>query len=656
MKFTHWIFLITALFLVGCNSEEEAAGNNPAQNPDENTPAGEEENASDEDNTPTPDTNTDLPSPEVLAEGKALYEAQCASCHGDDGEGVMVNEVVLGTSLIACETCSDKPTLADRILRTMPPGDKVAECGEDCSNKTADYILNAFNSADALACDDTISKSSAIRRLNKYEIANAVNDVFGLDGGLFDELPREGTLGGFATVGNQLSSGVQFTDSLVELSFNYAEALVNSENFTHTCTKENIQTCLPALLEPYADLLYRRNVTIEELASIAEKVATLPAPLTVDDQVIAGVNALVTSADFLFVTPTAVETSGRDLSSQEIATKLALTLWVSVPDAALLATVDNDSLKTPAVLSEQIDRMMADTKFQRFKETFFAQWTGFQNVSTADVDYEALGMTEAIWMTLTKDMQEETRLFIHHIIDNNLPINELFTADYSFINLRLANHYGIPIATESEYAMTSLSGTGRKGLLTQGALLTRAAVGDHASVVMRGELVLSGFLCTPPPSPSADIEEAINDQMGGELTEKQKIAERAANASCSTCHAKLDAMGWAFTGFDVAGRSSDVDPDGDPVNPQGSLDGESFTGAAQMMDVLLRKDQFNRCFSEKFLIYTLGRSVNYNSEREDRCAINAAISKTQESGAVTVKDLVKTLLTEKISLYKGITE
>ena len=597
-----------------------------------------------------------------LERGRDLYfkdlgVGSCASCHGNDGKGVAGK----GGPVIACKSCGTPSALVAQIDATMPAAGANL-CVGTCATEVATYIYEHFNGKNfTVSCDEGIQKASAMRRLNKTEIANAVTDVFGLgQGKITTTLPNEQeVIGGFATVGSALTTSRDWTDALLNAAVDVADVVVDGGKFpvcaisstssvglvdtqpktgecattaqcrtlyagatdcsnaaggvcycgTKACSLGTTPTptpntdCYASAVKEVGKLLFRRSLTAAELTQLATLRNTAKTATGIaKDGDKAVVIALLTSPKFIFSLAADKKTTARSLTGKELADRLALTLWGSVPDAALIDAAANNQLKD-AVLEQHIDRMLTSPKFDRFASVFVDPWIGLGGYNLTGKD---TGLTDTAWNSLLEDMKTETRLFVAHIIKNNLPVNELYTANYSFMNARLQKHYGLNVSTtDAAFVKTSYpANSSRRGLMTQAAVLAKAFDGTKTSVVKRGVLPLEAFTCTAPepPTNNPDIADAVNNQANSNASEKDKVASRAANSACASCHAVIDPLGWVFTEFGNAGETIMRDPDGDALNTAGNLFGQNFSNAHSMMSVLVEEDQFASCFANKFLI------------------------------------------------------
>ncbi|WP_053980706.1 DUF1592 domain-containing protein [Marinagarivorans algicola] len=647
--------------------------------------------------------------------GKQLYEidlgdGSCASCHGLDGEGIDSR----GGSLLEqeCESCQVSPSnLIAEVEATMPLR-SAHLCVGECATKVSQYIYETFAKKTwaISACTNEINKASPMRRLNKGDIANAVQDVFGTGATeIKAALPNEQeVIGGFATVGSALTTSTDWTSALVNGAIDAADTIVDSGAFpqcngaepsmvdtgpklgecstTPQCQQmyagatdcSNSQggvclcgnglcsasggtpstgACFDEALATAGKLLFRRTLSAPEMTrfkTIRDNIRSKTGSEADGHKAV--VVALLSSPKFVFSLAADKKTAARALTGSELADRLALTLWGSVPDETLIDVASRNELKG-AQLDAQIDRMIADARFDRFAEFFGDAWLGLDGylIKGADVN-----KTDAQWRALLADMKTETRTFLQHIIKNNLPVNEIYTAEYSFLNARLKEHYGFTVSgNNTKFVKTNYpNNSSRRGLMTQAAILAKAFDGSKTSVVKRGVLPLEAFTCTAPrpPTDNADVEEAINEQANSNATEKSKVADRASKNACASCHAVIDPLGWVFTEYGNAGESVNLDPDGDALNTSGSLYNQNFANAHGMVDIVVEEDKFASCFSNKFLIHSLGRKVSYTSSFEDQCAIDQAIKSVTVDGNVGARDLIKSLLRSNIATLTGTVE
>jgi mono/diheme cytochrome c family protein len=296
-----------------------------------------------------------------------------------------------------------------------------------------------------------------------------------------------------------------------------------------------------------------------------------------------------------------------EIDEYALAARLSYFLWSSLPDDELFTLAAAGKLRKN--LDAQVRRLLHDPKGRALTENFAGQWLQLRMLSVIDPDREKF---PAFSDELRQDMRTETERFFTHIATENRPVTDFLTADYTFVNERLAKHYGLPGVTGEEFRQVSLAGTPRQGLLTQGSILTITSNPNRTSPVKRGKWVLENMLGTPPPPPPPNVPPLeAGDKLKGTL--RQRMEQHRENAMCASCHSRMDPIGFAFEHFDGVGTYRDKDGT-EPVEPQGELaSGEKFTDHRQLNQVLAtaKRADFLRCLAEKMLTYALGRGLEY---------------------------------------------
>ena len=307
------------------------------------------------------------------------------------------------------------------------------------------------------------------------------------------------------------------------------------------------------------------------------------------------------------------------LSDVELASRLSFFLWSSIPDDELLDAAG--SLRDPAGLERQVRRLLADEKAGVLVSSFAAQWLHLRRMRTMTPDVNAFPEFDE---NLRGALLRETELFLESQIREDRGVVDLLDADYTFVNERLARHYGIPNVYGSRFRRVDLPDGQRRGLLGHGSILTVTSLATRTSPVVRGKWVLENLLGAPPPPPPPDVPdlpERAGD--GPPASLRARLEAHRANPVCSNCHARMDPLGFALENFDAVGRWRAADAAGAPIDPSGVLpDGTAFAGFADLRDILReRREEFVTTVVEKLLTYALGRGV----EHYDRPAIRAIV-------------------------------
>jgi len=296
-----------------------------------------------------------------------------------------------------------------------------------------------------------------------------------------------------------------------------------------------------------------------------------------------------------------------------LASRLSYFLWSSMPDDELFSLAGKGELRKN--LDRQVRRMLKDPKSRALVDNFAGQWLQLRNLRIATPDAKTFPDYDD---TLRAAMQAETETFFEHMIREDRSVLDFLNANYTFVNQRLARHYGLRGVKGDAFRRVRLKGTGRSGVLTHGAILTLTSNPTRTSPVKRGKYVLENILGTPPPPPPPDVPELQEVKLTGTL--RQRMEQHRDNPTCASCHARMDPIGFGFENFDGIGAWRDKDGDF-PIDPAGELvSGEKFKSPGDLTTILVKqkRDAFVRCLSEKVLTYALGRGLEFY----DKCALD----------------------------------
>jgi len=300
------------------------------------------------------------------------------------------------------------------------------------------------------------------------------------------------------------------------------------------------------------------------------------------------------------------------VSDLELASRLSFFLWSSIPDDELLDTAERGELKDPAVLEGQVRRMLSDARAETLVTNFAAQWLYLRNMRVVAPD---LNLFPEFDDNLRRAMQQETELLVLSQLRADRSVVDLLTADYTFLNERLARHYGIPGIHGNRFRRVTLEDENRIGLLGQGSILTVTSYATRTSPVLRGKWVLENVLGSPPPAPPANVPSLPEaSETGFEATTvRERMQQHRKDPVCASCHVKMDPIGFALENFDGIGRWRATGEDGLPLDVSGSLpDGSTFHGPAGLRELLLKQSgEFVTNVTSKLLTYALGRGIEY---------------------------------------------
>ncbi len=375
------------------------------------------------------------------------------------------------------------------------------------------------------------------------------------------------------------------------------------------------EPCARMILTTLAHRAFRRPVTDADIRPLMAFYKSGRQAGDFDNGIEMALRALLVSPDFLF----RVEHDGSGkapgsvyrVSDLELASRLSFFLWSSIPDDTLLGLAEKNKLDNPAVLTQQVKRMLDDPKAEALVDNFADQWLTLRNLALSKPDPDAFPEFDE---SLRQGFMEETNLFVQNLIREDRPITELIDANYTFVNQRLAEFYGIPNIYGSQFRKVTLTDPNRGGLLGQGAILTVTSYPNRTSVVQRGKWILENLLGAPPPPPPPDIPTLeASAKEGHPRTMRQAMEEHRKNAVCASCHMRMDPLGFALENYDGVGKWRTTEA-GIAIDPSGRLpDGSTFSGPAGLKKALLasHRDEFLGTVTEKFLTYALGRGLEY---------------------------------------------
>ena len=312
------------------------------------------------------------------------------------------------------------------------------------------------------------------------------------------------------------------------------------------------------------------------------------------------------------------------VSDLELASRLSFFIWSSIPDDELLDAASSGRLKDPKVLEQQVRRMLADPRSESLVTNFAAQWLYLRDISAKLPDEILFADFDE---TLRSAMQRETELFIASVFRENRSVLDLLRANYTFLNERLARHYGVPNITGSYFRrVTFPEGSVRGGLLGQGSVLTITSYSTRTSPVLRGKWVLENLLSAAPPPPPPNVPSLNTEKAPGKpLTLREAMIQHRASPACAGCHARMDPIGFAMENFDAVGRWRERDGE-QPIDATGTFpEGTKFDGIPGLKKELLRQpEQFVGTVAERLLMYAVGRNLQYYDAPTVRAAMREA--------------------------------
>ncbi|MCA9739548.1 MAG: DUF1592 domain-containing protein, partial [Gemmatimonadetes bacterium] len=384
------------------------------------------------------------------------------------------------------------------------------------------------------------------------------------------------------------------------------------------------EPCATSIVRRLASAAYGREATADDVDDLMRFYALGAEDGGFEAGVRTALEALLVSPHFLF----RVERQPRDaapgaiypLSGPDLAARLSFFLWGTQPDGPLQELARSGRLTDPAVLEAEARRMLADPRSSALSTRFASLWLRLQDLDKVQPD--------AFWFPnysrqLGDAMREETLRFFDHLVRTDRSLLELYSADYTFLNERLARHYGVPGVVGDEFRLVQMPARERPGVLGHGSVLVQTSLGNRTSPVLRGKWIMEVLLGAPPPPPPPgvpDLEETKDSEAGEILSTRQRMELHRANPSCSSCHSVIDPIGLALDNFDVTGRAR-IRENGAPVDTRGTFyDGTEIASAGDLSDALLsRPIPLARNFTENLMAYAIGRRV----EAPDQPAVRA---------------------------------
>jgi Protein of unknown function (DUF1592)/Protein of unknown function (DUF1588)/Protein of unknown function (DUF1585)/Protein of unknown function (DUF1587)/Protein of unknown function (DUF1595)/Planctomycete cytochrome C len=641
-----WLCVVGLLPLLGgCAAKESAAPSGGVTEAPSHLAA---------DGDVTPEVPPARPAPVLFAQDVApLLAKYCLACHDSArARGGLVLETFHDDASVRQALPLWQKVAGELRAGSMPPAGKPQPTAAELE------LLNAWLDAAVFPRNSTTEKDPyervTVRRLNRAEYNNTVRDLVGLDLHPAEEFPADDVGYGFDNIGDVLSlppllleKYLSAAEQVVDAAFRSPEIrqrLLNPppddvvppayRGFVQPVRAEARKVLrtgpadAPPTLDPrereifhaysvlraFADRAYRRPATHDELTRLLRFVEAAQRNGEGYEQSIRlALRAVLVSPHFLFRFESNGETA-RPLTDFELATRLSYFLWSSLPDEELFRLAARGALRRGNTLAAQVRRMLRDEKARALVQNFGGQWLQTRGLKDFAPDPAWFpNFDEA----LRAAMLRETDLFFEAVVGQDRSVLEFLDADYTFVNERLARHYGIPGVRGAEFRRVSLAGTPRGGLLTQASVLAVTSHPTRTSPVKRGKWVLETLLGAPPPPPPPGVEDLKDGDkvvLSGSL--RQRMEQHRTNPSCAACHARMDPLGFGLENFDALGAWRTHDGL-HPIDASGTLPGgQSFDGPAELRAVLkARRQAFARCLAEKLLTYALGRGVEPSDGR-----------------------------------------
>jgi len=552
----------------------------------------------------------------TVAAQNALVEEFCSTCHSKANKSgdLVLEGFNAGSPLVSAE-------LLEKMIRKVRAGQMPPANAERPDADVATAFVEALEQrADAIAARAPDPGWRPFQRLNRAEYARVVKDVVGVQIDPSAILPPDTASGGFDNIADvQAVSPALITAYLRGAATVSRAASMNVLSCTpapRTQTAE--RTCATSAVVRITAKAFRGTATDEDVADALTFYQRARAGGTFEDGMRLALQSILVSPKFLFRLEPAV-------SDLALASRLSFFLWSMGPDDTLIAAARRGELHTPAQLTAQARRMLADPRAEALSTRFASQWLRLQDLEKNEIDTKLFPGFDA---ALAKAMRTQTELVFADLVRRDGSVMELVTSNRSFINERLATHYGIPNVRGAQFRPVTLPDD-RRGLLGQGSVLTLTSLSTRSSPVLRGKWVLDVLLGTPPPPPPPNVP-ALDDTVkaeknGAPLSTRQRVEEHRKNPSCSGCHRVIDPPGMALENFDATGRWRATDNNVKIDATADLYDGRRMDGAAGLPDALVaHQDMVLRNFTQQLMTYALGRRLSYRDMPAVRAIVRAA--------------------------------
>ena len=455
--------------------------------------------------------------------------------------------------------------------------------------------------------------SVTLHRLNKAEYNNTVRDLLGSKLTPADAFTSDPTANGFDNNADALTLSTPDLQNYEAAAEALAAELLSAQNANKLATLapcadtnvNTVSTCIRDFVTDFGRHAWRRPLTNDEVITIT----TLGMGQSTDtyaqrlETVLVG---MLVSPHFIFrveLDPDPNSATVHDLSAYELVTRLSYFLWSSTPDDTLLDAAANGSILTDAGLKAQVTRMLADTRAAALTQNFAGQWLQLRDTMALQPDPTLFPTWDE---NLRTAMVLQSQMVFLDLLSGAEPLSSLFTSDTTYLNDRLARHYGLPLPGSS--TMQKAPAGDRKGLLTQAAVLAATSFPGRTSLVRRGEMVMAELLCSPPPPAPPNVPQLPSNN-GNIVTQRQRLEAHATSASCAACHSLMDPYGFVLEPFDAIGAKRTTD-NGGTIDPTSKLqDGTPLNSVDDLTKIMATDVRVPNCMVQKLLTYALGRTV-----------------------------------------------
>lgn len=590
-----------------------------------------------------------------------FLKTHCVRCHGPEKQKG-------GITLDKFKTLDDAfeyHGLLENVLHQveegeMPPWDEDVQPTE---KEKAALLADLGVISARIKSGDVPTRAGRVvlRRLNKNEYRYTVRDLFGVKFNPAANFPEDGAGGeGFDTMADALFSTPTLLEKYLQAATRVIDAVYADSQlrrkaiFESPRGKEDPVPVARKILRFHTSLAYRKRVTDQDLAPLLSAFQRgIQSGQSFADALRTPLTAILVNPRFLFRQEhDQKEAEEWPLTDFELATRLSYFLWSSMPDRELFQLADSQQLSQPDVLEAQIDRMLDSPKSRALSRHFAGQWIGFDRlINETQPDTERF---PEFTRPLRRAMYFEAALFFSHLIEENRPITDLISSDYTFANETLAEHYQLSAKPSGpEMVKVPLDTVNRGGVLGMGGVLTSTSLPLRTSPVLRGVWILDTLLGSPAPPPPPDAGELPGDDTAaGGLTFREQLEEHRKKKECASCHARIDPLGFSLENYDAIGRWREKDANGKPIDSMAVMEGGlAFQSPADLKSLIMGgKDKFAENMCRKMLSYALGRPLRYYDE-----AILADLVKNLQKEKYHLRPLIKSVVTSRPFLMRSAT-
>lgn len=585
---------------------------------------------------------------------RGLFQRYCYHCHNDERTRGDLNLAADTDPRLILQNREQWETALLMLAGgDMPPPDEKRLPTDEERQLMVQFLEETLTELDCGSIDDP--GPPPLRRLNRTEYDNAIEDLTGLSLQLSKDFPADTSSFGFDNIGPALT----FTPLQVEQYHQAAKKVVQAvvekrqsdpQLYTRIFGDSDSPNAAATrtIVQQFASRAFRRPATesfVDRLIEIYRKSRDAEE----DHQTALGhvFTAVLMAPQFLM----RVEQNREDadepyrVDDYELASRLSFFLWSRGPDEELLRLAEEQKLRDPAVLETQTLRLLRDDRSEALVRNFFGQWLSLRGLESHQPDSDIFPEYDA---ALARSMRAEVEAFLIEVIHEDRPVTDVIDARYSYVDRRLAEHYGLAGIEGEGLQRIELDDRRRGGILTSAAFLMLQSDPNRTNVPRRGNYIADRILGAAPPPPPPDVpplEEVAGEK---ELPLRELLEKHRSNPACANCHARIDPLGFSLQNYDALGRWRTHDA-GKPIDASGEMpDGTQFNGPAEMKDVLLeRKEAFIRNFAKNLLIYALGRGL----QPSDDCVIEDAMA-AAEANDDRISTMILAVVNSQPFLYR----